>query len=160
MSATNILIRKRITTLLLVVGLVLGLLIGRLAWIQFVRGEELQQKAKANRMDDIPVPAKRGALYDRNGRELVISISSDSVCAFPPAVKAGDPKKTAEELARVLAVRHLVLARNPVQRLAGRNHMHDRLRGRDPGCGRFRCGRSGLADRRRQAMRTLISSLC
>ncbi|PKM80640.1 MAG: stage V sporulation protein D [Firmicutes bacterium HGW-Firmicutes-14] len=102
MSATNIIIRKRITRLFLVVGTILILLIGRLAWIQFVRGEELREKALANRMDDIPVPATRGTIYDRNGRELVVSISSDSICAFPPVVKSGDAEKTARELARIL----------------------------------------------------------
>jgi len=52
-------------------GMVLVLLISRLAWIQFVRGDELREKAEANRMDDIPVPAKRGTIYDKNGVELV-----------------------------------------------------------------------------------------
>lgn len=102
MSITNVVIRKRVTRLFLFVGMILVLLIGRLAWIQFVRGEELRIKAEANRMDDIPVPAPRGTIYDRNGVELVVSISSDSVCAFPPEVKKGDPQKTARELARIL----------------------------------------------------------
>lgn len=82
------------------------LLIGRLAWIQFVRGDELREKAEANRMDDIPVPAKRGTIYDRNGVELVESISSNSVCAFPPEVKRGDPAKTARELAGILDLKY------------------------------------------------------
>lgn len=102
MSVTNIVVRKRISTLFMVVAVILTLLIGRLAWIQFVRGEELRNKALSNRMDDIPVPARRGIIYERNGRELVVSISSDSVCAFPPVVKSGDQEKTAGELARIL----------------------------------------------------------
>ncbi len=106
MSATNIVIRKRITRLFLAVGMILILLIGRLAWIQFVRGDELREKAEANRMDDIPVPAKRGTIYDRNGVELVESISSNSICAFPPEVKRGDPEKTARELARILDIKY------------------------------------------------------
>ncbi|MBU7005642.1 stage V sporulation protein D [Phosphitispora fastidiosa] len=106
MQATSIIIRKRVTRLFIVVGVVLCLLVGRLAWIQFVRGEELKEKAKLNRMDDIPIPAERGAIYDRNGEELVVSISSDSVCAFPPLVKDGDPEKTAREVARVLGMEY------------------------------------------------------
>ncbi len=102
MSATNIVIRKRVTKLFLIIGLILILLIGRLAWIQFVRGNELRDLAQKNRMDDIPVPADRGTIYDRNGKELVVSISSDSVFAIPPEVKKGDPEKTAAELARIL----------------------------------------------------------
>lgn len=102
MHATNVLIKKRITRLFLVVGAILVLLIGRLAWIQFVRGEELRSKALANRMDDIPVPAKRGVITDRNGDELVVSISSDSIYAIPPEVKRGEPEKTAQELSKIL----------------------------------------------------------
>jgi len=105
-SATNIVIRKRITRLFLIVGLILVMLIGRLAWLQFVRGAELTEGAKINRMDEIPVPAKRGTIYDRNGVELVASISSNSICAFPPEVKRGDPEKTARELARILELKY------------------------------------------------------
>jgi len=105
-SATNILIRKRVTKLFLIVGLILVLLIGRLAWIQFVRGDELREQAEKNRMDDIPVPADRGTIYDRNGKELVVSISSDSVIAIPPEVKKSDPEKTASELARILDMKY------------------------------------------------------
>ncbi len=109
MSITNITVRKRITRLFLIVGMVLILLIGRLAWLQFVRGEELTDKAKANRMDEIPVPAPRGTIYDRNGVELVVSISSDYVCAFPPEVKRGNPEKIARELARILDMKYEVV---------------------------------------------------
>lgn len=88
-------------------GMVLVLLICRLAWIQFVRGDDLREKAEANRMDDIPVPAKRGTIYDRNGVELVESISSNSVCAFPPEIKrGGEQEKTARELSRILGLNY------------------------------------------------------
>ncbi|WP_418790571.1 stage V sporulation protein D [Phosphitispora sp. TUW77] len=106
MQATSIVIRKRVTKLFIAVGVVLCLLIGRLAWIQFVRGEELKEKAKLNRMDDIPIPAERGTIFDRNGEELVVSISSDSICAFPPLIKDGDPEKTAREIADILGMEY------------------------------------------------------
>lgn len=106
MHGTNVLIKKRITRLFLIVASILVLLIGRLAWIQFVRGEELRSKALANRMDDIPVPAKRGVISDRNGDELVVSISSDSIYAIPPEVKRGDPEKIARELSGILGMKY------------------------------------------------------
>lgn len=103
-NATNIIIRKRITKLFLIVGAVLFLLVGRLAWIQFVQGEWLRQKAIENRMDDVKVPATRGTIYDRNGKELVASVSADSIMAFPADVKKGEPEKIAWELAAILNV--------------------------------------------------------
>jgi len=95
-------IRKRLAFLLITSGLILIILTGRVAWIQFVWGEELQKKALEVRTRDIPVEAKRGNIYDRNGKELVTNVSVDSLYAIPGLVK--DPRDTAQKLAPVLAV--------------------------------------------------------
>ncbi|MEW5953391.1 MAG: stage V sporulation protein D [Bacillota bacterium] len=102
MPMTNTLIRKRLTIIFLVASAVLIIFMGRLGWIQFVRGEELRIKAEEMRMRDIPVEAKRGTIYDRNGRELVASISVDSVYAMPNLIK--DPAGAAGKLAPVLGM--------------------------------------------------------
>jgi len=99
---TNVIIRKRITILLVLVSLFLSILILRLSWIQFVRGPELQKGAILNRTRDVPVPAKRGTIYDRNGKELAVSISADTVYAFPAQIRRLKPEKQ-EEIARQLA---------------------------------------------------------
>jgi stage V sporulation protein D (sporulation-specific penicillin-binding protein) len=72
----------------------------RLAWLQIVKGEELQQLAENNRMRGIEVKAKRGTIYDRNGKELAVSISADTVIAVPSQVRNS---KRAEEIAETLA---------------------------------------------------------
>ncbi len=59
----------------------------RLAWIQLVEGDKLREEALEIRMSDVPVEAKRGNIYDRNGQELVTSVSVDSAYAFPPQIK-------------------------------------------------------------------------
>ncbi len=82
-------------TLVLSVGL-----ISRLAYIQFVLGEELRSEAVEVRMRDLQVQAKRGIIYDRRGRELAISINVDTVWAAPSQVP--DPEKEAAVLAEVL----------------------------------------------------------
>lgn len=75
----------------------------RLFWLQIVQGEELQQKAFNNRMRDIEVKAKRGTIYDRNGKELAISISADTVVAIPPQVRnSGRAEEIATKLAEIL----------------------------------------------------------
>ena len=81
MQTTNLQVRKRIATLFFLFTIVFLLLGTRIFWVQFVRGAELSEKALQNRMRDIPVEAKRGIIYDRNGQELAISISADSVYA-------------------------------------------------------------------------------
>lgn len=81
-------------------GLILIALVARVAWIQFARGEELQKKALEVRTRDIPVEARRGNIYDRNGKELVTNISVDSLYVIPVLVK--DPQNTAQKLSLIL----------------------------------------------------------
>lgn len=100
MQPTITVIRKRLTLVLIISGLALVFLIGRLAWIQFVWGEKLQNKALEIRSRDIPVEARRGNIYDRNGRELVTNISVDSLYAIPALVT--EPQKAAEALSPLL----------------------------------------------------------
>lgn len=103
MQITNLQVRKRIATLFFLFTLAFFLLGGRIFWVQFVRGAELSEKALQNRMRDIPVEAKRGIIYDRNGRELAISISADSVYAIPAEVlQSNKEKEIAAHLAKIL----------------------------------------------------------
>jgi len=103
LKTTNIESRKRIASLFLIFVALIGALFVRFFWIQVVRGDELAKQALDNRMREIPVKAKRGILYDRNGRELAISVSTDSIYVNPAEIKkAGEEEKTARELAAVL----------------------------------------------------------
>ncbi|MCL5935708.1 MAG: stage V sporulation protein D, partial [Firmicutes bacterium] len=100
MRTTGILIRKRLTWLFLLCATAFVGLIFRLAWIQFVEGDYLQEKALEVRMRDVPVEAKRGTICDRNGNVLVTSVSSDSVYAIPYQVK--NPRQVTDLLAPIL----------------------------------------------------------
>ncbi len=100
MRTTSIIIRRRLTVLFLLAAVALVALTGRLAWIQFVRADELQNKALEVRMRDIPVEARRGNIYDRNGCLLVTSVSAESLYAIPYLVR--DPRRAAEQLAPLL----------------------------------------------------------
>ncbi len=75
-------------------------LIFRLAWLQLVEGDRLRDEALEVRMRDVPVEAKRGAIFDRNGNELVTSVSVDSAYAFPPQVV--NKRETADKIAAAL----------------------------------------------------------
>ena len=75
-------------------------LIGRLGWIQFVRGEELQRRAYDQWTRDLPVEPKRGIIYDRKMRELAVSASAGTVVARPSEIK--EPEETARILSELL----------------------------------------------------------
>jgi len=103
LQTTSLIIRKRIATLFFLFILGLGFLLGRVFWVQIIRGAELSELAIKNRMRDVPVEAKRGAICDRNGHELAISISTDSVYAIPAEVrKSGRAREIAHRLSELL----------------------------------------------------------
>jgi len=83
--------------------LLLIVLAGRLVWVQLVKGEELRQKAFAVRFRNVEVKAKRGTIYDAQGKPLAISISTDSFYANPAEVKRSKrEKEIAQKVAEIL----------------------------------------------------------
>ncbi|MFX4261410.1 stage V sporulation protein D [Pelotomaculum propionicicum] len=102
MQTTPILVRKRITWVLIIAVVVFSGLILRLGWLQLVEGDRLRDEALEVRMRDVPVEAKRGTIYDRNGNELVTSVSVDSAYAFPPQIE--DKRGAADKIALALGM--------------------------------------------------------
>lgn len=92
--------KKRISFIFIISALLLGLLVVRTAWIQFVMGDELQAKAIDSRLRNIDIKAKRGIIYDRNGSPLAISVSAESVYAVPSQVRRSE---RVDEIAGALA---------------------------------------------------------
>ncbi|MCL2495980.1 MAG: penicillin-binding transpeptidase domain-containing protein [Clostridiales bacterium] len=96
-------IRRRIAITLIIILLAFLAIISRLFMIQLVQASELQEKAENDRIHDMPVLASRGAIYDRKGNKLAISIIADSISASPPHVKnSGQAEEIAEFLASTL----------------------------------------------------------
>ena len=101
-SAAHVTIRKRVAFLFLFVALIMVGLGCRLVYIQFFKSSWLTENAIDQRIRDIPVEAKRGVIYDRNGRELAVSASSESVYAIPAEIRDAD--ETAAKLAAILTL--------------------------------------------------------
>lgn len=78
--------KKRILFTFFVIGILMIALCVRLAWIQVVKAEEYTDKAIAQQTSDIPLEAKRGAIYDRNGKELATSATCYTVWARPSQI--------------------------------------------------------------------------
>ena len=90
----------RIILLGAVAFLWLGLILVRLIDLQVLRHPELARRARRQQQRTFEITPKRGILYDRNRRELAVSIRVESLFAVPPEVT--DPALAARLLAPVL----------------------------------------------------------
>jgi cell division protein FtsI (penicillin-binding protein 3) len=72
----------------------------RLVWLQLVHYGDYTQKAARQQQRSIDVSAVRGNVYDRNGNELAMTVSVDSIFAVPSEIP--DIHGTARILGRIL----------------------------------------------------------
>jgi cell division protein FtsI (penicillin-binding protein 3) len=72
----------------------------RLIVLQVVQHDELVARAERQQMSTVPAPAKRGEIFDRNGRLLAYSVDADTIYAVPTEII--DPAKTASALCDAL----------------------------------------------------------
>ena len=91
---------RRAGTMGVVLLLCLVLVGVRLTYVQAVRSEQYTEEARKQRVRKIELPARRGAIYDRKGGELAVSIPARTVYANPAQV--ADPAATARALAPLI----------------------------------------------------------
>jgi len=63
-------------------------------------GQKYQDFAKNKRIDQIVLPAGRGAIVDRNNVDLVLTVPAKTITADPSEIE--DPRKAAKELSLIL----------------------------------------------------------
>src|SRR5580658_4874429 len=63
-----------------------GLIAGRLIWLQMVRHDEIVERAQKQQQRTFEIAPRRGVLYDRNLRELAMTVQVDSIYAVPNEV--------------------------------------------------------------------------
>ncbi|WP_127533506.1 stage V sporulation protein D [Paenibacillus kobensis] len=102
MKVSNVTVRRRMYVALIFGIVAFAALIGRLAYVQLWKGEELAAKAEDSWRREVPFTAKRGEILDRNGVRLAYNISSPTIWAVPVQIK--DKEKAARELAPVLGM--------------------------------------------------------
>jgi len=72
------------------------LIAGRLAWLQVVRHSDFVKRAAMQQQRTFEVAPRRGMMYDRNLRELAVTVQVDSVFAVPSEL--GDNRASAAEI--------------------------------------------------------------
>jgi len=73
---------------------------GRLFWLQVVRRQEFQDRAEKQQLRTFEVTPRRGMIYDRNLRELAMTVQADSFYAVPAEIV--DKQAAAHRLAGVV----------------------------------------------------------
>nr|HPO05415.1 penicillin-binding transpeptidase domain-containing protein [Bacillota bacterium] len=102
--------RKRMIFIFFTICFICTLLIFRVGWIQVVASDRYAKLAIEQQTRDTPIPAKRGVIYDRNGKEMAISAVTNTIWARPGDVKSArseeegiaKQQKTAKALAEIL----------------------------------------------------------
>lgn len=95
--------RKRCLISFLLVGVLFVVLVGRIGYWQFVRGDELKDKALAQQTRSATFTANRGTIYDRNGKVIAESASVDTVVCNPKQIQEDDAVDVvADKLSEIL----------------------------------------------------------
>ncbi|HXG83246.1 MAG TPA: penicillin-binding protein 2 [Pyrinomonadaceae bacterium] len=94
----------RVGTIQVAAFILLTLLGLRLYYLQIVNGEYYSEKAENQRVRLIPIPAPRGAIFDRNGKLLVDSRPTYNVTLSNEPLKKIDLTERLEDYARGLSV--------------------------------------------------------
>jgi cell division protein FtsI (penicillin-binding protein 3) len=85
---------------MLLIALAGTLLVGRIAYVQVIGADRFNAFGESQRVKDIPLAAARGAIFDRNGHELALSVPQQTIWTNPKLVT--DPLGEAEQLAPIL----------------------------------------------------------
>jgi stage V sporulation protein D (sporulation-specific penicillin-binding protein) len=100
MRVSNVTVRRRLFTALIIGTVIFTALILRLAYVQLWIGQDLANKAEDSWRRKIEFAPKRGEIQDRNGITMTYSMSTPTIVAIP--VQIQDARSTAAKLAEVL----------------------------------------------------------
>ncbi len=90
-------LQGRTTKLVVALLILMGVIVVRYAYLQLIQGSELSERMRWQVGHDYSVQSPRGAIVDRNGRELAVSTMTKSLFVDPNHVEK--PKELAKDLA-------------------------------------------------------------
>lgn len=94
--------KKRMKNMILISFIIFAIILGKIAYLQFVKGSELQSMAYVQQTLDRSVNPKRGTIYDATGKNiLAISSTVETVTVNPVNIADKDKEKVAEALTNI-----------------------------------------------------------
>lgn len=89
----------RLGMLMLAILIVALIAVGRLVWLQVIDAQNNIERDGGSMVETVPIEARRGTIYDRNGDILATTVDAVNVYCHPHAVKAEDVDDLANALA-------------------------------------------------------------
>ena len=91
--------KPRILILFVLTTACLGVLVAKAAWVQLFPSHRLEELNHRQYQKILTLRSRRGAILDRKGRELAVSVTSYSLYVDPSLIE--NPKQVARKLAMV-----------------------------------------------------------
>ncbi len=105
MGANQRLRQRTVWLLIIILAIGFGAVITRLTYLSLIAGEQLSQKAVNQQLSDTTISAKRGTIYDRNGKILAQSASVWQVVLSPANFDNDEQREyVATNLAEILSL--------------------------------------------------------
>lgn len=97
---------NRIALATIFIILLLGLLVLRLAFIQFIQGSDLKEQASRQQTTNRIISANRGTIFDSTGKILAQSASVDTITINPTRIKKENKEKVAKALSEIFELEY------------------------------------------------------
>lgn len=94
--------RLRLGAMVMALAMGFGLLTLRVGQVQVLSADRLEALGEDQRVRTLELPAERGSIFDRNGRELALSLRQQTIWANPRVIS--DPFGMAKTLAPIIGV--------------------------------------------------------
>lgn len=88
---------RRVFAYIVIIMIILVLLLGKIAYLQFVQGDDLKQREYSQSISSSVINAKRGTIYDSNKKALAISADVDTITINPKMIEGKEKEGTTKE---------------------------------------------------------------
>lgn len=101
-NVPNTIKRGRILSVIITIFIAMIFLVGKIVYLQFIDGENLQTLATSQQILTETISAKRGNIYDSKGKVLAMSYTSDKVYINPSDIEKSNIEFVAQGVASIL----------------------------------------------------------
>lgn len=103
MRNINAEVNKRMNRMVYVLIFLAVVIVGRLAWLQIVVNDDMLAERNRQSIQEAKIQSPRGAIYDRNGRELAVSLETMSLFVDPKVVMENAENMAPQEAVSLIA---------------------------------------------------------